>query len=414
MIRLPTVSQLKRQINDISQQFEQIQRLQAQVTTGKKIQQSSEDPLLANKVKAIGDFMQTIKGYELNGTLAQSRASLFNASSQESLNILMRVQELVQSAQNDTMNASDRNTIAQELKGYVDNLARIANTQDNNGEYIFSGINSNTPAYTKTANRYVYQGSQEATYIAISAGHTVPYNESGLRIFGNLKTGNGVFSLSSDGVNNTGTGIASSINSQTNSGFVPDEYTLSFVTNSAGNLAYQVSGTHSGQLIPALPLLAPDDAPTFIAGSEIRFNGVAIEINGQPAVGDNFYVTPAKTQNIFDALSAMITTLNTPVPSEKEKANFHQTLSEQSSSFNQALGLFQQYLTEVGNRGKTIDDQITVNSNVLIDNQILSGKLSDADLGQVISDLTQRLTALEITQQSYLKIQESYSHFMQQ
>lgn len=412
-MRLPTVSQLKHQVNDIAQQFEQIQTLQTQVATGKKIQQSSENPLLANKIKAVGDFMQTIKGYELNGTLAQSRASLFNASSQDSLNVLMRVQELVQSAQNDTMNASDRNNIAQELKGYVDTLVRIANTQDNNGEYIFSGINSNTPAYSKTPSGYVYQGSQEVTRIAISSGNTVPYNESGLRIFGDLKTGNGVFSLSSDTVNNTGTGIASIINSQASSHFVADDYTLSFVTNSAGKMAFQVSGANSGQLIPPLPLSAPDDAPTFIAGSSITFNGVAIEINGQPAVGDTFNVVPAKTQNMFDALSLMITTLSTPINSEKDKADFHQTLSGQSSSFNQALAIFQQYLTEVGNRAKTIDDQVNINKNVLIDQQLLSGKLSDADLGEVISNLTQRLTALEITQQSYLKIQESYNHFMQ-
>jgi len=38
----------------------------------------------------------------------------------------------------------------------------------------------------------------------------------------------------------------------------------------------------------------------------------------------------------------------------------------------------------------------------------LSSKLSDSDLGQAISELTQRLTTLEVTQQTYLKIQETY------
>ncbi len=85
-MRLPTVSQFKNEMSTMSSQFNRIQDLQTQVATGKKLQHSSDDPLLADRITAVSDFVQTVKGYQLNGTLAESRVSLASSNMKQGIN----------------------------------------------------------------------------------------------------------------------------------------------------------------------------------------------------------------------------------------------------------------------------------------------------------------------------------------
>lgn len=406
-MRLPTVNQFRAQMSSLTSQFDEINKLQIQSTSGKKIQRSSENPLLADKIKAVSDSMQTTRAYDLNNTLAMSRVSLLGTTVQQSVNLVGQIKDLILSAQNDTLNNENRASIAQEMRGYAETLLGLANTRDNDGEYIFSGMNTNVPSYAKEAGVYHYQGGAFATRIALDNNNSVPFNDSGFRVFGDIKTGNGHFTVSSDVVNNTGTGVASPVSQQNISAMIHDNFTLSFVTNGAGQLAYQLTGDSTGQIIPASPLTSPADAPAYVAGANISFNGVSLQITGQPAVGDTFYVKESQSQNIFDTIDAVISVLDKPLSSEKERADFHQVLGEQGTSLSQALNHMLQYFTEVGNRGKTIDDQKLLTGNRIQDQERMLDRLSNAPMEEVLPELTRRLTALELTQQSYLKIQET-------
>lgn len=411
-MRLPTVNQYKNEMGNLSRQYDRIQNLQTQVTTGKQLQNASEDPLLADRINAVSDYVQNVKGYQLNATLADSRASLASSNIQQSINEVGRIRELIQTAQSDTLNSTDRKNIALELQGHLDNLLQVANARESNGEYIFSGINVHGAAYANQAGRYVYQGGQEITRVAINEQNTVAYNDSGFEIFGNIKTGNGLYTLASDAVNNTGTGVMTSGGSLQNVAYVPDNYTIKFVTNSSGNVAYQIIGLASGQIIPALPLIAPDDAPYFFPNTDIAFNGINVHFSGQPAAGDTFMVEQSTTQNIFNTLQDIINVLNTPTTTDRERANFHQAIGDQSSSFRQVANHLNGFMTELANRQNTISDQVGFSNNILMEQKVLLGRLSDADITEVISDLTQRLTTLEITQQSYLKIQDTLNRLL--
>lgn len=411
-MRLPTLSQYNNTVNNFAKQFNEVSRLQVQISTGKKIQTASENPLLANQIQGVEDIISYLNSFQMNGSLASNRTDLLSERTQESISLLDRVKELILSAQNDTYNATDLASIATELQGKLDGMMNVANTQDSEGNYIFSGMNVGTPAYVKKGTQYIYQGSQDATFIPIGNRTNVIYNESGARVFGSIKTGNGAYIATTDPVNNTGTGVIQMAGVSNALNNTPDEYQIYMVTNSQGQLAYQLVSTSSGQLIPLPPAASPQDAPSYIPGSSITFNGMSVQISGQPNAGDRFTIKPSTTDNVFNIMQNILNTLSLPVGTEKEKADFHQALSDQASTFNQVASHFRTYLTEVGSRGNIIDDYQDMSKTNLMDAHILSGKLGDADLGEVISDLTQRMTALEITQQSYLKIQDMYSNFL--
>lgn len=408
-MRLPTIAQFKNEVAQMAKQHEKVSILQAQVSSGKKLLKSSDDPLTASRVGNVTDYIDRIKSYEVNTTLAENRLLMVNSSLQQGIDLSSRAQELVVRAQSETLNNRDRQNIAEELRAVLERMVMVANTQDSHGEYIYNGFQVSTPAYSLVGGEYHYQGGYEGYSIEIGEGTQVLYNDSGFQVFGNIKSGNGFYSVAADALNNTGTGYLNSVsvqNSQDSSAV--DDYSIKMVMNASGKLGYQILGKTHGQVVPLPPLILPDDAPEYVVGSTITFNGISVILNGQPEAGDTFKITPSKVQNVFKTLQNLIDALNAPVASEADKAILKQTLVEESESFAQASDHLIIQLTNAGNRAKMIDDQAQLNKNQIIDEQIILSRLSDVDMTQSISELTQRLTSLNIMQQSYLKIQETF------
>jgi flagellar hook-associated protein 3 FlgL len=391
--------------------MEQIKKLQNEVATGKKLARASDDPVASSQIKAINNYISRVESYKANTNLAESRTAIVDSNLDQAIGRVGRAVELTQQANNDTLTDGDRANIAAEMESILEEITNIANMQDVNGNYIFSGFNVNSTPYTKEAGAFVYKGSSESYNIDIGEGVQVLYNDSGFRVFGDIRSGNGTYSIASDSAN-IGAGVLSSAQ-VTDNAIAPEDYTITMVTNGAGKLAYHITGSSSGQVIPIPPATVPADAPEYVPQESIQFNGVQTSLSGSPAVGDSFYITQSKPQSIFTTLDALITTLKSPKDSEKAKADYHQVLNEQLASLQGGHEHLVLKQTEAGNRGKLIENQIGVNEQLIFDEQGLLSNLSDADLSKSISALTQQLSILEISQQSYVKIQNTLYRLLQ-
>lgn len=411
-MRLPTVADFRSQISNMSKQLERVTKLQEQVTTGKSIQQGSENPSLAFKITSASDFMDRLKAYDLNIKKTTSRLQLVESQTKSASNLIGRARDLVMRARNGTMDNASRETTAIELKNILASMVDIANTVDSDGQYIFSGMNTSQPAYIKEDGHFVYKGSLNGTQIAVGENLDVLYNESGFRVFGDIKSGNGSFSVKADASGNTGSAVLDSAKVSDISSLVSDTYTLTFVNNSAGDLAYQITGIASGQVIPTPPDVAPDDAPAYVSGESINFNGISTSLTGAANVGDTFTISPSQRQNIFETLQDMIYTLSTPTSDSKTNADFNQQISEQFTSLIQAQEHITSFITEVGSRENIVDRQSEFTESRIFNQEFLITRLSDVDLPRTISDLTHGLTILELTQKSYSSIQETMNHLL--
>jgi flagellar hook-associated protein 3 FlgL len=405
-VRMPVLTQFKTQLDEMSRQYDRASNLQIKVASGKKLQSSSDDPLLASKIQSVQEYVDRLSAYDSNSILAKNRISLACSVMQRSNELCIKAQELVVQAQNSSLNDSDRATIALSLTSILDSMSSIANTQDADGSYIFNGF-ANGPAFAQVAGQYQYQGTYEGASIAIADKVHVLYNESGAAIFGNIPSGSGQFSVSAS-ANNSGSGILESVTSS-NANIVRDDYNVTMLTNQAGQLAYQVTDVTTGQvLIP----VAPADAPAYVAGNAVIFNGLSIQLNGEPKVGDQFMVTPSKPQSVFQTLQNVIAALKTPLISSATSAQVHQQLIEQSSSLKGALNHLVDQTTRFGERAKQIDLQININADTTLQQRSYLSALADVDLPEVISSLSLQLTSLEMSQQSYSKIHEFFSQLM--
>lgn len=410
-MRVPTYTQFKQQLDSMSNQYGEIDAIRAKINSGKKIENSSEDPILAIGIKSTQDYINELSSYKSNTLQAENRVSLVESSAKSTINALDRVSELIRSAQTDTTNETDKKNIAQEIKGLLSNMLAFANTQDSTGNYVFSGNASKSQTFSKVGNEYVYTGSMEESRINISKDSSTLYSESGQKIFGDIRVGNGVFSVTGSSTN-TGAAETSPGSLTSSAEYVEDTYTITFVTNSAGNIGYQVVGATSGQVIPAPPATTPADAPDYVQGDTITFNGVALEIKGTPDINDEFVIEPSKKQNIFTSTQDLIDILNMPTATDAEKAAYNQKISQLSSYFSQASRHFSNYLSDIGYRAVEIDNQIKSTDIAINNQQITLGKMSDADLYELIPKLSQKMTSMEMTQQSYVKLQEFFNELL--
>ena len=411
-MRLPTISQFKNQMHLMSTQYDKVAELRVQMATGKKLQSSSDDPVLASQIQSIEAYIERLNSYEVNTSFAKSRMTLSTTAMAEGSDLVLQAQDLLVQAQNDILADTDRSAIAVQLQGILDSMMAVANTQDASGEYIFNGFQAKVQAYIQIDDTFQYQGSYNGYSVAISEQTDIQYSESGYAVFGDIKSGNGSFSVASDTVNNTGTGV---LNPVTITGaVVEDDYTLTMVTNGAGDLAYQVVGAVTGQVIPAPPLAIPTDAPEFVAGGTITFNGITTTLNGSPDLGDTFTINQSTPQSVFQTMQNIIDALNTSTTTTKSRADRNQILFEQASSLTGAFSHIVEQTSILGERAAILSIQTERNASAVIDQKIFLQTIADVDLAEVVSDLTLQLTALEMTQQSYTKIQALFSQLLQQ
>ncbi len=413
-MRLPSITQYRAQMQLLSSEFDKLSSLQTKAGTGKKLLRSSDNPILADRIKSVQNYLGQLKNFDSNVTLADNRQSQKSYVAAQSLALIGKVQQLLQSGQNETLNDSDREIISKELDGILEQALVLSNTRDANNEYIYSGYNPAIPAFRNEGNQYIYQGSVNSSKISIGLQARVNYSEVGGKVFANILNGNGAFQTNADLANNNGTAIIRGGHVVSPADYVADSYTITIVANTAGKPAVQVIGATSGQIIPALPANVPGDAPDYIDGNDLVFNGLAINLSGQPQVGDTFRVSPSQGQSVFSAISDLANVLHQPIKSEKDRSNFQQIMGGLSETMQQIYEHFRSYQQTVGNDGKIIDNQKNLMENLITDETLKLSNLSDADMPEVLTQITQRMTSLQLTQQIYLKIQETQQMILNQ
>lgn len=184
-MRISSSNLFSSQNETIAKEMETYSRLMRQAE-GKKLVNDSDDPALAGQIFSVRTNLNVMQAYETNLTMASVRSGLFVSAAANASSVTERIHGLILKAQNDTLSDTDRRALSEEIRGQLDILVKIANTQDNNSSYIFSGMASDTPAFSQSAGSWVYMGSAESVNINISSSESIVYSENGSSLFGDL------------------------------------------------------------------------------------------------------------------------------------------------------------------------------------------------------------------------------------
>ena len=178
-------------ITKMNRQQANVAEMQAKLASGKNLVKPSDDAEKAALIQRLNSAMQRQDIFDVSLDRAESRLRTEESALMGVQDMLQRIRELAIQGSNDTLSKQDRTIIAKEVASLRDGLFSLANTQDEGGNYIFSGTKVKTPAFSSDADGVVtYEGDQNQTAVDISEYRQVSVNRPGDEIFSSVSRTN--------------------------------------------------------------------------------------------------------------------------------------------------------------------------------------------------------------------------------
>lgn len=383
----------------MSSQQSSLLRVQQQLGAGSKILAPSDDPLGATRALAVSQSIALNAQYSSSRAQATQTLKLEGNALQSVTTVLQNIKSMVVAAGNGTLNDADRAAIATTLQSNVEQLKGLANTDDGNGQFLFAGFKSASAPFVGQANGSVlYTGDQGQRLVQVDVSRQMASTDDGRSIFQSVQAGAGYVSASP--VGNAGSGVfgaASVVN------VADPNYGKDFVISFPTATTYQVDTA-------TVPPVSIVPASAYTAGSAIQFGGLQISISGAPAAGDSFSVATAKNAgtDIFAAVSDVIAALKMPVDNggAPAQAKLLNALSTANRKVGNGLDNVLTVQASVGSRLQELEALgSTGDSRNLSDKSYLSD-LQDLNYASAMSEFYQRQTALQASQQAFVKIEK--------
>jgi flagellar hook-associated protein 3 FlgL len=162
-------------------------KTQLQLTNGKEVLKPSDAPDKAATITRLNSVIARQESYLETVKSVDDKLSQQETAAKSASDIITRLKELAVQAANDTYSAQDRQYIDIEVRELREQLLSLANTQDVNGNYIFSGSRVGKAAFAEDAGgRLIYQGDQTVSPAGVGDQREVATNRSGTNPFGRL------------------------------------------------------------------------------------------------------------------------------------------------------------------------------------------------------------------------------------
>jgi flagellar hook-associated protein 3 FlgL len=373
----------------------QMAKTQMQLSTNKRMLSAADDPIASAKALELTQSQSMNTQFGTNRANAKASLSMVDKTLQDVTGQIQDIQSLIVTAGNGGYSQSDREALATELEGRLTDLIGLANTTDGTGTYLFSGYQATTQPFTQTPTGAAYQGDQGQRVLQVGSARKMPISESGSAVFEANATGNGTF-VAQPAAANTGSGIISPGAVSDRTKLTGHDYSIAFsVTGSPAATTYTVTDNSTS---PASAVLSNQP---YTAGASISFDGIALDVKGDPANGDSFSVQPSQKQSVFTTVTDLIKTLRSPSDGSTGKAALANSLSMASQNMKNSLDNVLTVQASVGARLKEVDYLDSSGEDLNLQYQTTLSGLQDLDMVKAISLFTQQQQTLQAAQVSF-------------
>ncbi|HDC4275116.1 TPA: flagellar hook-associated protein FlgL [Enterobacter cloacae] len=200
-MRLSTLYMYKQSSEAMTKRMSQSNEAYLRMSAGKTLLKASDDPTAATDAVKHQDALAKLEMY--SNVRSRTRSALeFQDHILNGVGNLMTttLKEKIVAAGSDAYSDDDRRALGEEIKGIRENLLDLANSRDASGRYIFSGFDTDTPAFDENG---VYQGGDEARRQTVADGTEMQTGHLGDEIFDDIFVllDNAVTELSRDPIN---------------------------------------------------------------------------------------------------------------------------------------------------------------------------------------------------------------------
>src|SRR6185436_9923170 len=140
-------SQINQNVLDrLFENFSKLEDIQEQLSTGKKVNRPSDDPVAATSALELRNQVSALNTYQRNIDDGLAYLGTVDTTLSTGNSLYQSMRERAIQASNDSNSAESRTFIGQEVRGMLDQMVALANTSFK-GEFVFSGNNSQVAPY---------------------------------------------------------------------------------------------------------------------------------------------------------------------------------------------------------------------------------------------------------------------------
>lgn len=151
---------------------------QKRVSTGKRINEISDDPNGFSQVVSMRSVKSGLAQYSTNLDRAKTWFTLSESAMQETSTLLNRANALAVSGANATAGQSERTAMAQEVTAIRDRLLQLSNTRNANGDYLFSGTATDTKPFSISGSTIAYAGNNAQVKVEAAPSELMTLSQS--------------------------------------------------------------------------------------------------------------------------------------------------------------------------------------------------------------------------------------------
>ncbi len=428
LYRVSTANSFDATISRIVQRGADLSSLQEKLASGKRVLKASDDPVAATLAERESNRLMRNEA-DLRA-LERSRSSLDQAESAigQMGDVLIRFKELLVQGGNPTLSASDRRSLANELRGLRDQLLNLSNTKDAEGNALLGGLGPIVSSGKPFAD--VFPGGVQYQALAGQAAATevsLPNRVNGDFALMRIGSGDGLVQVNNQSGNLLVQGTTvTDMQALMASGFFADDATK---TNLAVSVAWdgafanlridQITDPNGPsptvapiQTIPLGPL-APGQTLNLqqaLGSSSIAITpGLQITLQGSitapatsPAVLSEITLSASEPTNLFASLQRAIDTLEdsslNATGRTQELGRVHQEMQTGQDRLLLVRGRLGELLRRADSIEGLLQDRAVAGQKALSD-------LTDLDMVKGISDFQTQQLGQQAALQSYAQVQ---------
>jgi flagellar hook-associated protein 3 FlgL len=160
----------------------QAEALQGQLSSGSRLERSSDDPLAASRLRALSRQQSLSRVDTATAARAGADLTLADGAMTDMADAIIRAQELATRAASATLTPEQRGAIGAELDQIHGNLVSLANTRDSNGHALFGGKSIGDAYKLDAAGNAAYVGSAQVEELPLGEGQSVARSMTGPQV----------------------------------------------------------------------------------------------------------------------------------------------------------------------------------------------------------------------------------------
>ena len=394
-MRISTAQFYFQNTQQITQQQINVNEQSAFLSSGKRVLTAKDDAVGFGTLVGFKDELAKIEKYQRNITIAENRNSLQETAFSSAISVLQNLKQTFIQANNGALSTDDLNSLGLVAENSLEQLLDIANDKDDTGGFVFAGFKNDVEPFQRQPDNSVnYLGDNGVRQLAIGSNVDVDLNQPGDKAF--LDIANPVGDFSANYLANT-SGIAVSraivqdrgaFNTTAN----PPNYTFNFtsatdltVTDASGNTVFNTT--------------------SYAAGQTIAFNGVEVQLSGNPLPGDQIELQPDENISVFEAVSSALRWINVgsnPANVQQHAVDHAEILAQIDASINHLVAR----QAEAGVNRQLINSQQSIHQDNNLTLEQGRSNVEDLDFAKAVSDFQQSQTALQAAQQTFVQVRD--------